>query len=108
VSDAFVSEEDVRRIAALAKLAPDPEAIHRLTGELNGILGHVRVLERLDLPASEEPTGSDEASVFRDPELPPDPLASGAPEKLAPDFRNGFFLVPRLPALDEGSRGGSS
>lgn len=108
MSDVFVSEEDVRKIAALAKLAPDPEAIHRLTDELNGILGHVRVLERLDVPETEEPTGFNEASAFRDPDLPPDPLAAGAPEDLAPDFQDGFFLVPRLPALDEGSRGGFS
>jgi aspartyl/glutamyl-tRNA(Asn/Gln) amidotransferase C subunit len=108
VSDSYVTEEDVRKIAALAKLAPDPEGIHRLTEELNGILGHVRVLEGLDVPAGEDPTGPDEGSTFRDPELPPDPLAAGAPEGIAPAFQDGFFLVPRLPALDDGARGGSA
>jgi Asp-tRNA(Asn)/Glu-tRNA(Gln) amidotransferase C subunit len=107
VSDTVVSEDDVRKIAALAKLAPDPEAIHRLTEELNGILAHVRVLERLEGAASEDPRGSAAASVVRDPDLPPDPLAEGAPESLAPAWRDGFFLVPRLPALDDGPRGGA-
>jgi aspartyl/glutamyl-tRNA(Asn/Gln) amidotransferase C subunit len=104
---ASVSEDEVRKIAALAKLAPGPEAVHRLTEELNGILGHVRVLERLDVPAGDEPRGPDEIPVLRDPDLPPDPLAAGAPARLAPAWRDGFFLVPRLPALDEGSPRGS-
>jgi aspartyl-tRNA(Asn)/glutamyl-tRNA(Gln) amidotransferase subunit C len=108
VSSGFVSEEDVRKIAALAKLAPDPEAIHRLTEELNGILGHVRVLERLEDSSAGEGGVSDGPSVFRDPDLGPDPLGAGAPERLAPAWQDGFFLVPRLPALDEGPRGGSA
>ena len=106
--DESVSEDDVRKIAALAKLASDPESIHRLTEELNGILGHVRSLERLDDLVAGESRGPDEPAVFRDPALLPDPLSGGAPEGLAPAWKDGFFLVPRLPALDDGSRGGSA
>ena len=103
-----VSEDDVRKIAALAKLAPDAASIHRLTDELNGILEHVRVLERLDDPAADDSRVPDEAPVFRDSALPPDPLSDGAPARFAPAWKDGFFLVPRLPALDEGPRGGSA
>jgi aspartyl/glutamyl-tRNA(Asn/Gln) amidotransferase C subunit len=103
-----VSEDDVRKIAALAKLASDPESIHKLTEELNGILEHVRVLERLDDPVTSESRGTGETPAFRDPALPPDPLSAGAPASLAPAWQDGFFLVPRLPALDDGPRGGSA
>lgn len=102
-----VTEDDVRRIAALAHLRPDPEDVTRLTEELNGILDHVRALERLDLSDSEvEEPDSTRTMRFRDPGLPPDALADGAPASIAPRWEDGFFAVPRLPALDEDRVGG--
>ncbi|MEX0936154.1 MAG: Asp-tRNA(Asn)/Glu-tRNA(Gln) amidotransferase subunit GatC [Gemmatimonadota bacterium] len=99
-----VSEEQVRRIADLARLKPDGAAIARLTGELNGILEHVRALERLDVEGPEDTVhGSNGAITYRDPDLEPDGLVAGAPGDRAPDWRNGFFVVPRLPALDGGA-----
>lgn len=97
-----VTEDDVRRIAALARLSPDPEDVKRLTTELNGILEHVRALERLDLAEVEVGRRATAPETrFRDPDLPPDDLAEGAPATLAPRWEEGFFAVPRLPALDE-------
>lgn len=97
-----VSADDVRQIAVLARLRPDPEAIERLTEELNRILDHIRVLERLDLPDADEPGSAAEGAIrFRDPDLPPDALLGGAPSTAAPHWEDGFFVVPRLPALDD-------
>lgn len=96
-----VTGDDVRKIATLARLRPLEEAVERLTRELNGILGHIRLLEEADI------TGADEAhwssvvqAPTRDPSLARDVLAAGAPGTIAPDWREGFFAVPRLPALD--------
>jgi aspartyl-tRNA(Asn)/glutamyl-tRNA(Gln) amidotransferase subunit C len=97
-----VSREDVRRIAELARLGPDEAAIDRLTGELNGILEHVRRLEEVDTSGVSEDGASSTAPSFRDPSLPPDPLAAGGPSGIAPGWQGGFFTVPRLPALDAG------
>ena len=99
-----VSEDDVRAIVTLARLRPREGAIPQLTRELNRILGHVQALERLDLAGleAEEPLPLDPAP-FRDPDVGPDPLGPDAVSGIAPEWRDGFFVVPRLPALD-GSR----
>lgn len=98
-----VSREDVAKIAELARLHPDEGAIERLTGELNGILEHVRVLGEVDVSEVDEDRWTlSEVEPFRDPGLPRDELAPGAPGDRAPQWRDGFFLVPRLPALDGG------
>ncbi len=98
-----VSGEEVRKIAGLARLRPDKAAVDRLTGELNGILGHVRALEEVDVSQVAEGGWTvSEVVAFRDPRLGRDELASGAPGDRAPECADGFFIVPRLPALDEG------
>ena len=99
---AGVTEDDVRVIAALARLRPREAAFERLTVELNRILGHVRALERLDLSGS----GPEGAELHgrprsRDPGTRPDALGPDAAQALAPDWRDGFFVVPRLPALED-------
>jgi aspartyl/glutamyl-tRNA(Asn/Gln) amidotransferase C subunit len=98
-----VSQEDVRKIAELARLHPDELSVVRLTEELNGILEHIRSLEEVDTSAVEgfEPWRSG-SLPFRDPKLGPDHLSAGAPGDRAPEWVDGFFVVPRLPALDGG------
>ncbi len=98
-----VSKDEVSRIAELARLRPDERAIERLTRELNGILDHIQVLESVEL---EEIGGDEETSAassgFRPREIEADRLGDRGPEGMAPAWREGFFLVPRLPALDQG------
>ncbi len=102
-----VGREEVRRIAALARLRPDEAMTDRLTAELNGILEHIRTLDEADVSSVDEPVRlPDEPVRFRDPSLAPDALAGGAPGSVAPGWRDGFFTVPRLPALDGNPGGG--
>lgn len=92
-----VTESDVRHVASLARLAVDPTRLPVLVNELNGILGHMEVLERVE-------TRSDAGDAR--PEIATTPMrddASGFPvplarprEEFAPQTRDGFFLVPRL------------
>ena len=98
---AGVTEDDVRAIAALARLRPQDAAVEQLTVELNRILGHVRALERLDLSGS----SADEAELqgrprSRDPGMRPDSVGPDAAQALAPDWRESFIVLPRLPALE--------
>ena len=97
-----VSDRDVMHIAALARLGVDPERVPALVSELNGILGHMGVLEGVESgrgtwdvgePRSETPMRSDAGES-------PIPLAVPR-ETFAPEMRDGFFLVPRL-ATHEG------
>jgi aspartyl/glutamyl-tRNA(Asn/Gln) amidotransferase C subunit len=99
-----VSRDDVRKIATLARLRPQEDAVERLTRELNGILGHIRLLEEVVIEGADEAHwNSVDRAPTRDPSLAADALAEGAPSTIAPDWRDGFFAVPRLPALDGGT-----
>lgn len=97
-----VDRDHTERIASLARLRFDPEALGRITEELNHILEHVEALRTLE--AASPPDRSDTAA---DPTRgagaeTPDAL-NVAPAEMAPDWRHGFFVVPPLPGMhDEG------
>jgi aspartyl-tRNA(Asn)/glutamyl-tRNA(Gln) amidotransferase subunit C len=95
-----VTPDEVRRIGELARLRPGAEEVERLTGELNAILEHVDALEEADI-SGVEARADGLPPAFRDPDAPPDPLEGGDPATIAPQWRDGFFLVPRLPGLEE-------
>jgi aspartyl-tRNA(Asn)/glutamyl-tRNA(Gln) amidotransferase subunit C len=99
-----VPRDDVRKIATLARLRPQEAAVERLTRELNGILGHIRLLEEVAIEGADEAHwNSVDRAPTRDPSLAADALAEGSPATIAPDWKDGFFAVPRLPALDGGT-----
>ena len=52
-----VSESDVRHVAALARLGIEDERIPTIAAELNGILGHMEILSRVDTSAIGAVTG---------------------------------------------------
>lgn len=89
-----VSLDDVRHIAALARLGLSEERAAALTAELNTILGHMDVLTRVDTTHAVD-AGTGSAMPLRADTAPPDALARG-PADFAPSFREGFILVPRL------------
>jgi aspartyl-tRNA(Asn)/glutamyl-tRNA(Gln) amidotransferase subunit C len=100
-----VSREDVARSAALARVRLSADEADRLTAELNDILAHVETIRSV---AVERVTGLDvlaEAAALRADVPGADPLLA-APETFAPEWRAGFFTVPRLAAL-EAEAGGS-
>lgn len=99
-----VSRGEVERIAALARLRLDAEEATRLTGDLNGILDHVAALREVAIEGVEAEGAVEGPAPFRDPGAAPDPLHR-PPSEFAPDWREGFFAVPRLPAVDGGSGG---
>lgn len=91
-----VTEQDVRHVAALARLGVGPERIPTLVNELNGILEHMEVLARVDVERVEPAVGIGSAGMpLRPDEGPPVPLEHPLPS-FAPEMRDGFFLVPRL------------
>ena len=105
-----VDPAEVRRIAALARLRLDEEEARALTDDLNRILEHVDALGEVgeepgaaggDAPAPGTGVGpgSDGSSTGTDAlASEPDPLLRD-PGEGAPDFRDGFFTVPRLPGM---------
>lgn len=96
---AAVTVEDVRHVAALARLGLTEERARELTRDLNTILEHMEVLSHVDTKGVDEASGVGAAGMrgmrLREDHGPPIPLAE-SPESFAPEMRDGFFIVPRL------------
>jgi aspartyl-tRNA(Asn)/glutamyl-tRNA(Gln) amidotransferase subunit C len=91
-----VTAEDVRHIAALARIGLEPERVPGLAAELNGILAHMDVLAKVEthhidpalgVGAGGMPLRTDDGKAY--------PLARER-DAFAPEMADGFFLVPRL------------
>lgn len=89
-----ISERDVRHIAALARLGLDDARIPALAAELDSILGHMEVLQRVDVSAAGPPAAV-EGMALRDDIGPGHMLVRPLPS-FAPRMYDDFFLVPRL------------
>jgi aspartyl-tRNA(Asn)/glutamyl-tRNA(Gln) amidotransferase subunit C len=96
VSAAGLTAEDVRRVAALARLELDEGQVERYRGQLSAVLGYVECLRRVDLSGVEPLAtpldmsarlGEDEPG----PTLPTETLMGMAPEPVPP-----FVGVPRV------------
>ena len=91
-----VSPDDVRRVAALARLGLEPDRVDMLVKELNGILSHMDVLAAVDTSTvGIYGDGAGVATPLRPDVIEPLPLAQRR-DAIAPEMRDGFFLVPRL------------
>lgn len=91
-----VSLDEVRHVAALARLGLSEERSRVVMRELNTILEHMAVLQRVDTERLDPAVGVGAAGApLRPDEGPAIPLAR-RPEDFAPAMRDGFFLVPRL------------
>ncbi|MCL4866091.1 MAG: Asp-tRNA(Asn)/Glu-tRNA(Gln) amidotransferase subunit GatC [Gemmatimonadales bacterium] len=96
-----ISREDVRHVARLAELAVDDAELDTLTGQLDRIVEYVAQLEALPSEAAAAPFHPGPAGVRLRPDVvAPVPLAHG-PEQIAPEMREGLFVVPRLGAQEE-------
>jgi len=96
-----VTHDEVLKIARLAELDVNAEALPLLAEQMSRILDYVAQIN--SVPASEgvKPfVPGPDAVRFRADEVKPWPLAFG-PDKLAPAFRDGFFLVPKLGQFEE-------
>lgn len=96
-----VSREDVERIARLAELRVDEDAVGPLAEQLSRILDYVARLNELSAGETARPfVAGPDAIQLRPDEVRPWPLAM-PPAKLAPAFREGFFTVPRLGQFED-------
>lgn len=96
-----IRREDVERVARLAALAVDDDALSALTGQIASILDYVSQLEQHDLNVA--------GAVWlgKTPPHPPRPDEVRPPDlerpvkTIAPAFREDLFLVPKLPAMED-------
>lgn len=96
-----VSRDDVVRIARLAELAVDEDALPTLVEHLSRILDYVAQLNAVPGGEGTRPfVPGPDAIRFRADEVKPWPLAFG-PAEMTAAFKHGFFVVPKLAAFEE-------
>lgn len=97
-----LSIEDVRHVAALARLGMDDAELTNMQEQLSSILEHIQVLNELDTDAI-SPTAQviEMTNVWRT-----DEVAASFPQDVAiqnaADARDGFFAVSAVLGGDEG------
>jgi aspartyl-tRNA(Asn)/glutamyl-tRNA(Gln) amidotransferase subunit C len=91
-----VTHEDVKHIAQLARLAVNENKLDNLVAQLNGILEHMDVLQKVDTSGvGFTGSGISGGTPLREDSGPPISLASPL-QSFAPEELDGFILVPRL------------
>jgi len=95
-----VTIDDVRHVAALARLGLTDERAAALVQEMNTILGHMDALSAVDTAGVDAVAGVGAGGLpVRADSGPPIPLARSL-DAFAPSVRDGFILVPRLSTHD--------
>ena len=84
--------DEARRIAMLARLELSPAQLERMAGEMTKILGYIDQLRRVEgsedrLEPAPLPLRADE---------PHETLGRELVARNAPEWENGFFIVPRV------------
>src|SRR5947199_332643 len=96
-----VTHDEVRRIARLAELDVSDDALPLLAEQMSRILEYVAQINAVPASEAVKPfVPGPDAVRFRPDEVKPWPLAFG-PAELAPAFRDGFFLVPKLGQFED-------
>lgn len=95
-----IGREEVLHVARLAELAVAEAELPQLAAQLAAIVAYVEQLAELPVSGpAEGRTAGPRAVSLRDDVVRPDPLARGVGE-MAPEFRDGFFLVPLRGTLE--------
>jgi aspartyl-tRNA(Asn)/glutamyl-tRNA(Gln) amidotransferase subunit C len=93
--------DEVLHVAKLAELAVRESELSRLVDQMNRIVDYVATLDEVPGDRIAEPflAGPQSVALREDVEAPV-PLAR-PPAAMAPEFAQGFFLVPRRGAMEE-------
>jgi aspartyl-tRNA(Asn)/glutamyl-tRNA(Gln) amidotransferase subunit C len=91
-----ISEDQVRYVANLARLALTDEEVVTLSVELSSILDHVGTISELDLDGV-QPTAHAIAVTNRTrPDVPKPSLPREIALLNAPEQRDGAFVIPKI------------
>ena len=99
MSPANITQDEVLRIARLARLSPSPAQAVALATDLNRILEYVAQLAEVDTSAVEATPSIVQAAVLREDELVPS-LSRDEALAAAPASHDGGFAVPRVLEVD--------
>lgn len=96
----MIDKHAIARIAALARLELDDDEAALLARDCQRILEHFETIRELDLdragssgpPETPAPVREDRVDSVR---------LERSPGEMAPAWRDGYFVLPRLPAMDD-------
>ncbi|MDG1469973.1 MAG: Asp-tRNA(Asn)/Glu-tRNA(Gln) amidotransferase subunit GatC [Ascidiaceihabitans sp.] len=84
------------RVAKLARIKVEPDALPALAEEFNTILGFIEQLNEVDVEGVEPMTSVTPQRLKRRSDVVNDGNQAEAVLKNAPDQREGFFAVPKV------------
>ncbi|HUR93729.1 MAG TPA: Asp-tRNA(Asn)/Glu-tRNA(Gln) amidotransferase subunit GatC [Gemmatimonadales bacterium] len=96
-----IGRDDVLQVARLAELAVKEADLDRIVDQLNRIVGFVAQLDRVPDDDSAEPSLPGPARVALREDVPGSVPLARPPAEFAPEFADGFFLVPRHGAMED-------
>ena len=103
-----ITREEILQIATLARLRLTDAESEDLSHDLSQVLEYVDTLAALEVPEGERlELGPSDAPEREAGQIAPDPMAR-PPTDSAPDFRDGFFVVPSPPSLGGADDSGGS
>ncbi|OUS20646.1 Asp-tRNA(Asn)/Glu-tRNA(Gln) amidotransferase GatCAB subunit C [Litorivita pollutaquae] len=88
--------ETAARVAKLARIRVEEEALPALAAEFNTILGFIEQLEEVDVEGVEPMTSVTPMALRRRDDVVTDGDQQDKILKTAPDAREGFFAVPKV------------
>ncbi len=96
-----IGREEVLHVAKLAELAVKDEELDRLVEQLNRIVDYVAQLNEVPADGMAESFLPGPAAAKLREDVPGSDPLHRQPKELAPEFREGFFLVPRHGAMED-------
>lgn len=91
-----IDETTAARVAKLARIKVEPEALSVLSGEFNTILGFIEQLNEVDVEGVEPMTSVTPQVLKRRADVVTDGDQQASVLANAPDAREGFFAVPKV------------
>jgi aspartyl-tRNA(Asn)/glutamyl-tRNA(Gln) amidotransferase subunit C len=91
-----IDENTAARVAKLARIKVEPDALPALAQEFNGILGFIEQLSEVDVEGVEPMTSVTPQRLKRRVDNVTDGDQQDKILKNAPDAREGFFAVPKV------------
>jgi aspartyl-tRNA(Asn)/glutamyl-tRNA(Gln) amidotransferase subunit C len=96
-----ISEEQVRHVALLARVALTDDQVRVLSEQLSSILGHIETIQELDLSDVAPATHAVEMTNAVRPDVVLPGLTQEQALRNAPKQRDGAFVIPRIVGVED-------